>query len=255
MRSILREDRDKVRLLSLNRPPSNSLNLALLDDLVQDMQDAARDPNVRCIVLSSTTPKYFSSGLDLDELLGLPDRSRLFERLIAVHRAIAAVPKPTVAAIEGTAYLGGFVIALAFDWRWAAMETAKVALSEIRLGLSPTLPLIRLVAALAGRPEMAKALVLRGETLRAEEALGAGLVDELTPAQGFTDSVLKNAEKLTKLPPMAYASVKRDWRAALLPSEGDAWISGFEEFQRLLAGDEAIEGLRAMQEKRKPRWD
>lgn len=254
-RSILREDRENVRYLSFNRPPANSLTLSLLEDLIQDIQDAGRAPEVRCVVLSSTTPKYFSAGLDLEELLGLPDRSRMFERLIAAHRAIATLPKPTVAAIEGTAFLGGFIIALACDWRWAAVETGKVALSEIRLGLSPTLPLIRLVLSLASRPEIAKSMVLKGETLRAEEAFQGGLVDELMPAAGFMETVSRSAVRLAKLPSEAYAAIKRDVRASLLPDEGNAWVLGFEEFKRLLMSDEAVEGLRAMQEKRKPRWE
>lgn len=251
------QDHGPVRVLSLNRPPSNPLTLALLEALRHEFSRAQADPSVRSIVLGSSLPKYFSSGLDLDELFSLPEsrRGELFRALIGTHRAIAACPKPTVAAVQGYALLGGFILSLACDWRFLAEETGRVALSEIRLGLTPTSALVRQVLALTGRPGLVKELVLKGATLKAKEAFEAGLADRLIPAHGFMESVLKEAEKLAKSPPKAYASVKRAVREAVTGDEDALWNTALEEFEEIFAGEEAKEGLLAMREKRKPRWE
>jgi enoyl-CoA hydratase len=254
---IVREDQGRVRVLTLDRPPSNSLNLALLDALGREIEAAKQDTEVRSLLLASTNPKYFSSGLDLDEMLSFSgaERSRLFERMIEIHRALAAFPKPTVAAIEGYAFLGGFIVALGCDWRFLAEETGKVALSEVRLGLSPGAALVRLVFALTGKPGLAKELVLKGKTLKAREAFEAGFADRLFPAEGFRDQAFREAELLTKIAPQAYAAIKKSARAALLPDEDRLWDESQKDFQRILAGQEAQEGLAAMKEKRKPKWE
>lgn len=254
---IVREDRGRVRILRLNRPPANTLSLALLAALRQEIDEAGRDPNVRCLLLASALPKYFAAGLDIDEMLGgaEADRSRLFKSMIEVHRRLAALGKPTVAAISGSALLGGFIITLGCDWRYIAAETGKVSLSEVRLGLSPTPTLVRLALGLTGRPGLVKELVLQGKTLRAQEAFEAGLVDGVFPAEGFLEAVTQEAAKLTKLAPGAYAAVQRAVRAALLPEEDTLWKDSQRELESLLMGEESREGLTAMKEKRKARWE
>lgn len=254
MNEIERQDSGRVRVLRLNRPPSNGLGSALLDALLAELDAAAADARVRVVVLGSSSPKYFSSGLDIDEMLGLPgsEQPKLFERMVTTHRRLAGLGKPTVAAIEGYALLGGFILALGCDWRLISEKTGKVALSEVRIGLSPTAPLLRLVSALSGRPGLIKDLVLRGSTLRAEEAYEAGLVDRLLPAESFWDEVLREGERLAKLPPGAYAAIQKSLRSALL--EERLWTEGMLEFRALFGTEEAREGLSAMRDKRKPRW-
>lgn len=254
---IRREDRGRVRLLLLDRPPANVLNFAMLDALAREAREADADPSVRAVVLGSTSPKYFSAGLDLDEILALPEERRheMFAKIGAAHRAVAGVGKPTVAAMGGAALLGGYVLALAFDWRLLSQDSGKVSLAEIRLGLSPTTPLIRLVLGLTGRPGLVKELVLQGKTLRAQEAQEAGLVDRLLPEEGFLEASLREAERLGKTPPSAYASVKRALRGSLLPDEERLWERGGREFLELVHGAEAQEGMLAMKEKRRPRWE
>lgn len=253
----MREDRGKVRCIILNRPPSNNLSLALFNCIDAEIDAAQSDPSVRAILLGSALPKYFSAGLDLTELFSLSDqtRSELFLRMIALHRKLASFPKPTLAAIEGSAFLGGFILALGCDWRLIAEETGRVSLSEVRLGLSPTTPLISLVFSMTGRPGLIKDLILKGKTLRAAEAIEAGIVDKAIPNAGFFDAAVKEAEKLAKLPPNAYAAIKRSLRATMMGNEDELWKNGVDEFETLFSSEEAQEGIRAMFEKRKPKWE
>ena len=254
---IIQEDRGGVRVLFLNRPPANSLSLSLLDALGAEISVAESDSAVRAVVLCSKIAKYFSAGLDLEELFSLPEarRAELFRKLVEIHRRLASVSKPTVAAIEGAALLGGFILSLGCDWRYLSEESGKVSLSEVRLGLSPTPPLIRLVLGLTGKPGLVKDLVLQGRILRASEAFEAGLVDKLLPSRGFMEESLREAERLSRLAPTAYASIKRSLRSALLDGEDLLWEEGGREFSRLFVGPEAREGLLALKEKRKPRWE
>lgn len=254
---LVREDRGRVRVLSLNHPPANTLTDSLLGALREEIEQAGRDPQVRCLILASALPKYFASGLDLDEMLGgaESERGRLFRAMIEAHRGLAGLGKPTVAAISGSALLGGFILTLGCDWRYIAAETGKVSLSEVRLGLSPTATLVRLVLGLTGRPGLVKEMLLQGRTLRAQEAFEAGLVDGVLPGEGFLDAVVSEAARLTKQAPGAYAAVQRAVRAALLPDEEALWTESQREFATLLAGEEAKEGLTAMKEKRRPRWE
>jgi enoyl-CoA hydratase/carnithine racemase len=253
---LTREDHGKVRCIILNRPPSNNLSLALLEAINSEIDAAESDAGVRAILLGSALPKYFSAGLDFAELFSLSGqtRSALFLKLIAVHRKLACLSKPTLAAIEGSAFLGGFILALGCDWRLIAEETGRVSLSEVRLGLSPTTPLISLVFSMTGRPGLIKDVILKGKTLRAAEAFEAGLVDHTLPCAEFFNAAVKEAEKLAKLPPNAYAAIKRSLRATMMPNEEELWQKGIREFDALFSGNEACEGIRAMSEKRKPKW-
>lgn len=254
--SLRIEDHGRVRLLLLDRPPANALSFAMLDAIGREAAQADQDDSVRALVIASALPKYFSPGIDLDEILSLPEgeRGRMFSKIAAAHRALAAVSKPTAAAMGGSALLGGFVLVLGCDWRWLS-QSGKVSLSEIRLGLTPGPALLGLACAMTGKPGLVKELVLQGRTLRAQEALEAGLVDAVWPEEGFLEAALREAQMLAKLPPKAYASVKKSLRKTMLPEEDAAWQAAQEEFSRLFCGPEAKEGLLAMKEKRKPRWD
>ena len=216
---------------------------------------AALDPKVRALVLASGLPKYFSSGLDIDEIMALPEseRPKAFEALLGCYRELLAAPKPVVAALSGASLLGGWIIAMGCDWRVMAEESGKAALSEIRLGLTPTPALVTRLSALALDPRVVKEMVLRGKTLRAPEAFAAGLVDELAPEAEVGARAFALARKLSKSAPAAFASLKKGLNAPFL-DEG-LWTRSLTEFSILIAGPEAREGMAAMRDKRRPRWE
>ena len=162
--TITARDEGAVRVITLTRAPGNTLGLDVLAALRTEVSGAAGEPRVRAIVLASGLPKYFSSGLDLNEIMALPEEKRplAFEALLACYRALLEAPKPVVGALSGTAILGGWIIAMGCDWRVLAAESGKIALSEIRLGLTPTPALVTRLAALSLDPRVVKEMVLRG---------------------------------------------------------------------------------------------
>lgn len=244
-------DEGKVRLLLLGKPPGNTLLKADLDELAA----AVRDAGPRAFVVGSTLPRYFSSGLDLEPVVGSEPsrRHETFEALLGAYGALLACPRPVVGALSGAALLGGWVLAMGCDWRVLAQESGKVALSEVRLGLTPTRALIARLSALSKDPRVVKELVLRGSSIRADEAYEAGLVDELAPEAEVPARALELARRLAKSAPGAYASVKASLNAPFL--EPELWRRALEEFRSVIKSAEGDEGLAAMKEKRRPRWD
>ncbi len=248
-------DEGLVRVITLTRAPGNTLSLDVLASLRAEVDRAVGDARVRAIVLASGLPKYFSSGLDLQEIMALPAerRPQAFEALFHCYRALLVAPKPAVGALSGAAILGGWIIAMGCDWRVMAAESGKAALSEIRLGLTPTPALVTRLAALSLDPRAVKEMVLRGKTLRAAEALEAGLVDEVVPEAEVGPRALALAKRLAQLPPAAFAAIKKGLNAPFLDEE--LWRRSMSEFALLIDGPEAREGLEAMRAKRRPRWE
>ena len=254
---LIKEQVEKVRVLRLAAPPSNVLNLTLLETLKREVAEAAGDARVRCLVLASSYPRYFSTGLDLAELAGLPRERQAepFEALLDCHRALLEFPKPTLAAVSGAALLGGWILAMACDFRLLSKEHGKISLSEIRLGLSPSGVLVKRLMEISSNPSLVKAMALRGRTLRSAEALAGGFVDRAVEAERLNEEAMKEARSLAKLAPPAYASIKRALARRAPGDEEALRAESREDFGRLLATAEAREGIKAMREKRRPRWE
>lgn len=230
-----------IRVLRLNRPPSNMLNLELLEAVGREARRAETDSETRCLVLASSLPRYFSAGLDLAAFEGNGQgRSAPFLALLDAFDAWRELSKPTLAAIGGSAVLGGWILAMACDWRIIS-EDGKVALSEVRLGLSPTTMLIRRLAAVAKDPTAVKEMVLKGRSLRATEALAAGLVDRTVPADALAGESLREAKTLARLPGHAYALIKR----ALWPPDAAGRAASEKEFTEIMAHPLTQEGMAA----------
>lgn len=254
---VIKEQIEKTRVLKLAHPPSNVLNLNLLATLKSEIAEAGADPHVRCLLLASSYPRYFSTGLDLHEMGSLPPerQGEPFQALLEVFRSLINLPKPTIAALSGGALLGGWIVAMACDFRLLSKEHGKISLSEIRFGLSPTAPLIQRLQEISSSPTMVKEMVLRGKTLRAEEALAGGFVDRLLPESELFEEALKEARSLARQAPPAYAAVKRALRRRPPGDDALLWQESRGDFDTLFETHEAQEGIAAMREKRRPHWE
>src|SRR6267142_3249495 len=168
-----------IRELRLNRLPVNALSPELIVALRNAIQ-AAPAGGARTLILSGA-PGRFSGGLDVPLLLRLdrPAMATLWRDFYALLGAIAASPIPIVAAITGHAPAGGTVLALFCDYRIMAQGDYKIGLNEVQVGL-PVPPVIlaglrRLIGLRLG-----ERLAVGGGLFPPQEALGLGLVDELT---------------------------------------------------------------------------
>ncbi len=256
---LLFEVRNQIAWITFNRPEvMNAVNRQLTLDIVEACRHAEENKEIRAAVFTGAGEKAFSAGMDLKERAAggysLLDR-RQQKLAAAIHsqtRAIAAITKPTIAAIRGYCVGGGLEMALACDMRVAA-EDAKLGLAEVRRGIIPgsggTQRLPRLIG--AGK---ALEMCLTGDTISGTEAYRIGLVNAAVAA----DAVVKTAEDLAarvlKGAPMAVAFIKEAITKGIeLPLDQGLRLEA--DLSALIATTEdSKEGPRAFAEKRPPVW-
>jgi enoyl-CoA hydratase len=202
------EDRDGgVRLLTLDRPPANALEETLLADLSAALEAAGASDTVRAVVLTGSGP-FFSGGFDLGAPARDAARTRAFHDLYRdTHRLLLALPKPTVAMVNGHAVAGGLVLALACDYRLAREGEYRIGLNEVAIGASyprAAFEIVRLRLTHARASE----LLLGAALYPAREAVRLGVVDEVLPAASLEETVLRRAARLGAFPREAYAHTK-----------------------------------------------
>jgi methylglutaconyl-CoA hydratase len=253
---LLIGERGPIVTLTLNRPERrNALARGLIAALSDALGDLAPDPTVRAVVLAASGPT-FCAGMDLKEMAELragpegeaqavQDAQAFAQLLDALHR----LPKPTIAAVQGDALAGGAGLALACDF--VVMATgAKLGYPEVQRGLVPAIVLHDLVNQLGDR--LARDLVLTGRLIRSGEAERWGLVNRLVPPENCREEALALAASLLTSAPGAITATKRllDGEAQRPPDlRGAASLSAAAR-----VGDEAVEGVRAFLEKRRPAW-
>jgi len=205
---------DGVATIRLDRPKMNALDAAMQEEIRLAAVEADERDDVRAVVLYGGE-KVFAAGADIKEMAAMSytDMAVHSQRLQDSFSAVAAIAKPTVAAITGYALGGGCELALCADVRIAA-EDAKLGQPEITLGIIPgaggTQRLTRLVG-----PAKAKDLIFTGRFVDAEEALSIGLVDRCVPAESVYDTALRWARQFAQGPAFALRAAKQAIDAGL----------------------------------------
>ncbi|HEY7372784.1 MAG TPA: enoyl-CoA hydratase-related protein [Polyangia bacterium] len=253
---VLVERRARAAFVTLNRPEAaNALSEGLVGALARVFADLAADvkggADIRALVVTGAG-KVFCAGADLKErrAMTLEQTWAFLDVLNRLMNAIAAFPRPVIAAINGAAFGGGLELALACDLRVAA-DTAEMGLTEVRIGVIPgaggTQRLARVASVAA-----AKELILTGRRVRAARARELGIVAEVVPAAELAAAAAKLADDIAAAGPLAVAAAKRaiDDGAALPLGDGLALEAAC--YEEVLASDDRNEGLNAFAEKRAP---
>jgi len=246
---------DGVLSVTIDRPDSlNSLTIPVITGMADAMERAAADPEIKLVRLGGAGRGFCSgAGISAEDMSGggtPPDEIILeVNRLI---RAIAALPHPVIAVVQGPAAGVGVSIALACDIVLAS-ESAFFMLAFTKIGLMPDGGASALVAAAIGRIR-AMQMALLPERLPAAQALSWGLVTGVYPADGFEAEVRKVIDRLAAGPAVAFARTKHAINAATL-SELDAALQlEFDGQSRLLVSHDLKEGVTAFQQRRAPNF-
>ncbi|MCC6524438.1 MAG: enoyl-CoA hydratase/isomerase family protein [Polyangiaceae bacterium] len=251
---VVYERRGAVAVLRIDREARmNALSRPTLYALGRLGREACADPSVRAIVLTGTGDKAFCAGADLKERQGMtPEDIRV---QVSIYRSELGVldraPKPVVAALNGVALGGGLELALVCDLRVAAAH-AVLGLPETSLGIIPgaggTQRLPRVVG--EGR---AKEMIALGRRLTADEALGWGLVNRVTPAgRDVVDDAVEWLAPVANGAPIAQAAALRAIAASYeVPLERGLELEAVY-YDETLRSEDRLEALRAFAEKRKP---
>jgi enoyl-CoA hydratase/carnithine racemase len=250
---ILLDKKDNIGFITLNRPEvRNTFNVRFARELNDALKNLDQDEAVRVIVIRAAG-NHFSTGIELTEFKGKTCKEyREFIKLMDEHNhTIARMKKPVIASVKGLAIANGAGLVFACDLA-VATEDAKFGTTAINVGLiclGPAAPLARLV----GRRKTLE-MVLTGDIISASEAEKLGLVNKVVPAEKLEETTLELAEKLADKSPLALQTGKTGiYAMSDLPyHQGLDYLS--ELFAALCSTEDALEGVRAFQEKRKPVW-
>ena len=246
---------DGVATIALDDPETrNSLSPQLLGDLLAALAEVKDDPDARCVVLTSTHEKVFSSGGNLTAFgadAPLIERYKGTQPFVQVFKAIGELGKPSIVAANGHVLAGSLGIALACDLI-IAKDTAGFGTPEINVGLFPFM-IMALIYRNVPRKKTTEMLLL-GERLTAEEAREAGIVNRVVPAEEFDAAVSDWAQKLASKSPVVMKLGKDAmWRQMDMPL-ADALDYLSSQLTIELATEDAVEGVMAFFEKRDPNW-
>jgi len=254
----LRVDEPEPGLLivTLDRPEVlNALNTATSEDLRTVFGPLAFTPgDLRCVILTGAGDKAFSAGGDLKERQGMSDEAWRTQHAIIEEAAYAVINSsiPVIAAVNGIAYGGGCELALCCDFIYAA-RTAKFALPEVTRGIMPgagaTQNLPRAIGA-----RRAKEIILSGKPFTAEDAHRWGMVNELCEPAELMARVLAVAAVICDNAPIAVRQAKKAIHFGQQADLTTGLAFEVQAYDRMISTEDRLEGVRAFNEKRKPKF-
>jgi cyclohexa-1,5-dienecarbonyl-CoA hydratase len=243
---------DGVVRLVLNKPPLNVLDIAMMREIGTALESLSEDAAVKVLVFEAAQgSKAFSAGVEVAE-----HTADKVEEMIAVFhrifRLLDALSVPTVAVVGGAALGGGCELALFCDMI-VASEKASFGQPEIQVGVFAPVAAVALSGIIG--PKKAMELLLTGERIQAAEAERLGLVNKVVPPDELGTAADAIVGKLSRLSAAVLRLTKRAVRAGGTGSFEDA-LAAVEEvyLRRLMATEDAQEGLTAFLEKRAPVW-
>ncbi|MGW2046150.1 enoyl-CoA hydratase/isomerase family protein [Streptomyces sp. NPDC001858] len=233
---------DAVATVVLHHPAKRNAMTAAMWAALPPLLDAlAADPEVRALVLTGAGGT-FCAGADISTLQGSPEEAQ--ELSVRAEEALAAFPKPTLAAVRGHCVGGGAQLAAACDLRFAE-EGALFGVTPAKLGIVYASSATRRLVSLVG-PAAAKYLLFSGELIDAERALRTGLVDEVLPADELDERVAEFTRVLASRSQLTQAAAKEFANGR---TDRDAhWHA------QARAADDTAEGVAAFLERREPRF-
>ena len=234
MSGIRRERQGPLAVLRLDKARGNAIDEALVDELLRACAEMEADDGVRGVLLASANPKLFCPGLDLVGLVEF-DRPRLERFMHAFGRMLVSLfglRKPMVAAVSGHAVAGGCILALTADWR-VLRSGVSIGLNEVKVGVPLPLSVSALLRATVPQGALSRVALL-GRNFADEDALAAGLADELAPAEAFEGACLARLQEFAEKDPYSLAVTKKYLRADALqqmkaedPVAVAEWLDGW----------------------------
>jgi enoyl-CoA hydratase/carnithine racemase len=246
--NIIVTTKDFVSTITLNRPPTNSVNLGVREELNSAVIELQQSKDTRVVIITGAGDKGFCAGMDVTDIANLekgPNGNDVFNR-------IERFPKPVIAAINGYALGGGCELTLVCHFRFMTDNPkAVIGCPELNLGITPGWGGIQRLARLLGKSK-ALDMILFSKRLSAQEALAVGLVDRVVPAAELMKEAMALALALTKRPPLAVNAVLNGMSVGLEKGIEEGLRVDREWVKKLIQSKDAKEGMTAFLERREP---
>jgi len=249
-KNILLQKKDAVAKIIINKPPLNILDIETIQEMDQALLALRGDDDVKVVVITAAGTKAFSAGVAVGDHLGdkMPRMIEVFNKLFIT---LVEVDKPTVAVVNGVALGGGCEVVLGCDMAIAS-DKAQLGQPEVKLGVYPP-PASVLMARLIGRRKTFE-LILSGDSISAKEAEAIGLVNKVVPEADLEKAADDFVKKFTQNSGLALTQTRRAlYRNFDLVFAKAMEVTGVDA-TLVMAGENAVEGLKAFVEKRKPVW-
>jgi len=251
---LLYEKKEQIAYITINRPERmNSLSVQAWDMLNDALEHLDRDSDVRVAIITGAGEKAFCVGMDMKEASeikagGGPDILKLVKDPMLQN--VRKVKKPIIAAVNGMAFGGGFLLAQNCDLR-IAVTGAQFGITEARVGRgSPwAVPLLWMLPL-----GIALELTLTGEPITAQRAYELGLVNKVVSRDQLMSTATAMAEAISNNAPLSVMAAKESFYKAMDLGCQAGFEKALEIYEPVYASEDAVEGPRAFAEKRKPAW-
>ena len=248
--TILVERRERVGLITLNRPRSlNALNTALSREVVAALRAFDADAHVGAVVIAGS-PRAFAAGADIAEMADKTLAELQTNDVFAAWQGVQAITKPIIAAVSGYALGGGCELAMMCDFIIAA-DDAHFGQPEIKLGILPGIGGTQRLTRSVGKA-LAMDLILTGRSINAAEAKASGLVARVVPAAELLQTALEAAHTIAGYNAPAVRMAKEAVNRAHEVSLAEGLLHERRLFQAAFATDGQKEGMHAFLSKRAP---
>ncbi len=205
------ERKGATLVIRLDRSVTNAINAEMVAALSETLVLLSNDPEVAALVLSTTSEKFFSIGLDIPSLFPLPRDAfaRFLHDFNRLSLALLTLPRPTVAAIRGHAVAGGCVLALCCDYRVIGAGKKLMGLNEAKLGVPVPYPALQALMQVVGAGT-ARRIIDSASFYGPGELLRIGLVDQVADGEDAEQTAIILATQLAEIPSQTYGAIKAD---------------------------------------------
>lgn len=255
MAVVTYEVKNHIGYVTLNRPDVlNCFNFEMLSVLQGIVDDIYSDRDVRAVIFMGSGERAFSAGADLKERRTLTESEvrRNVKKIREVFTAVESLPQPTVAALNGYAFGGGFELALACDFRYA-VEGTKMGLTETSLGIIPGAGGTQRLPRLIGTAK-AMELVLTARKLSSEEAHEYGILNGVVHREKLLTTCEELATEICRNAPVAVQQAKFAVREGMNVDRHTGMAIESKAYEVTIPTKDRMEALEAFAEKRKPEF-
>lgn len=239
-----------VTTITLNRPPMNSVNLGIREELFNAVNELEKSKDTRVVIITGSGEKAFCAGMDISDLANIDNGPNGID----VYNKIERSTKPFIAAINGHALGGGCELAMACHFRYMTDNPkSQIGCPELNLGIIPGWGGVQRMPKIIGKTK-ALDFILFSRKVSGAEALALGLVDKVCPATDLIKEATDYAIAISKRPPLAVSAVLEGMAIGMEKGMAAGLESDKKWIEKLKTSSDAIEGMTSFFEKREPRF-